>query len=298
MTQMSEAYKRAMAKSYANQKTTFAINHDRLGKVVEIPLGFQPLGIASRRLSDNQDEIAIAAYFEPAICLARIARGHIGLQFEVEWIRGIHYEDGATIRLFPDLAAGGANRAQTVNFGWNGCLLVSRNCESRFFIIFPSLHGTPEKWGSWNHGSFALPVSDGNIIHSALLVNPDAEQPTIITVESGTDLESWSLGRYERIMNRWQRLEGRRSLPPYVYGIGQNPRDFREESWLVTDYRFEGPPGVMRGTTLVLPGVYGNGICFLSDGSALVTRYGHGHPCAFNGVPGALIYIPSELLKP
>ncbi|MDO8505515.1 MAG: hypothetical protein Q7S48_02985 [bacterium] len=45
----------------------------------------------------------------------------------------------------------------------------------------------------------------------------------------------------------------------------------------------------------VVSGLWGTGICFLSDGSALVSRYGQFHSDPFNSMPGALIYVTASL---
>ena len=75
MSAMTEAYLAAMAKSYANQEGEVTIPADQLDRIVEITLGFQPLGISSRPSSDGVgDDVLVAAYFEPAICLAKVTR--------------------------------------------------------------------------------------------------------------------------------------------------------------------------------------------------------------------------------
>jgi len=65
----------------------------------------------------------------------------------------------------------------------------------------------------------------------------------------------------------------------------------------VADYRAH-LPGLFVGNRMVVSNVRGNGVVLLDGGKsgALVTRYGQGHPGPFNGVPGALIYIPASML--
>ena len=49
--------------------------------------------------------------------------------------------------------------------------------------------------------------------------------------------------------------------------------------------------------TMILPGVSGSSICALSNGGALVARYGQEVGGPFKGVPGSLLYIPPSLLS-
>lgn len=287
---MDEKYVPAMTISYANQKGGITIPADQLNGIVRIPLGFQPLGIAS---SNNQ--IAIAAYFEPAICLAKVNRDNRGLHFKVNWIRGVNH--GITsVRLFPDmLIFGEANRAQTVNFSLNGALWVSRNADREFFILLPPIDSeaspnTPE--GRWTlTDKLTLSAEFNEMVHSALL----SKDKLLTTAEANFPFKEWYLCRYNAINGE---LKERKNILPWMYGIGEKSDD--DGFYLISDFRHKQKLGSRRNgiylnTELVVPDVYGNGICFLNDGSALVSRYGQASPGAFNGEPGQLVYVPKDL---
>src|SRR3989344_663002 len=278
---MDAKYLSAQSLSYGQQEG--GLGGSLTGGILEIPLGLQPLGIRSR-LGGDSDEIAIAAYFEPAICLARVVVKDGKLIFQTSWIRSVRNgcED---VRMFPRiLEPAGANRAGTVNFAADGSLWVSRNAERVFFVMEPP----KERGGLWNLvEKISLPENGGmSAVHSALLI-PNA----LRTIEANVALNRWEMHKYS--------LDGRKVLEPklvtdladWTYGVA-----FMDTTvYTVTDFRSERPHGVYRNDSCIIPGVEGNGICFLSDGSALVTRYGQGHPGCFNGVPGALIYVPASL---
>src|SRR3989344_2116132 len=281
---MDAKYLSAQSLSYGQQQGELEVL--LTGGILEIPLGFQPLGISSRPADSSTDMIAIAAYFEPAVCLARVqTKGDtLTLSFTVSWIRSVRNgcED---VRMFPRiLEPAGASRAGTVNFAADGSLWVSRNAERVFFVMEPP----KERGGLWNLvEKISLPENGGmSAVHSALLI-PNA----LRTIESNVALNRWEMHKYS--------LDGRKVLEPklvtdladWTYGVA-----FMDTTvYTVTDFRSERPHGVYRNDSCIIPGVEGNGICFLSDGSALVTRYGQGHPGCFNGVPGALIYVPASL---
>lgn len=280
-----ERYWAAAAQSYIDQERGITIPVGVLSSIVEITFGgSQPLGIVSRPFGEG-DQIAIATYLEPAVCTADVKRDENGLRFQVDWIRGAQHGI-QRVRLFYDISLpSGANRAQTVNFGPQDTLWVSRNGESDFYVFSPPQGG--ERWILTDR--LTLPTS--MLVHSALLA-----QTTLFTVESPGSLKDWSLKEYRLEDRQFTQVRDPISIPDYMYGIGR--RQEEDTAWLVTDFRATAPHGVYRvrdgESELVVPGVEGSGIAFLSDGSALVTRYGQSHPGAFNGIPGALIYVPSN----
>lgn len=285
---MISAYQAAMAASYANQVGGLTVPTTLLHEHVEIPLGFQPLGISS----DEKDRIAIAAYFEPAVCLAEVTRDDQGLHLAVTWVRGAKHGI-QSVRLFPDISQpGGANRAQTVNFGQSGELLVSRNGGREFFVLTDD--GSDKRTLT---GLRTLPTGEiSRTVHSATL----DKDGTLRTVESAADLQGWAMHTYDSDGDGFRERGTSLPLPDWTYGIGVKAEDTRP--WLVTDFRAKDPHGIYRmddkgELELVVPDVWGTGICFLSDGSALVSRYGQGHSAPFNGVPGALIYVPASLFS-
>ncbi len=287
-TGMSSGYLAAMAASYANQEGGITIPADRLSEIVEIPLGFQPMGICAKPAGDG-DDIAIADYFGPAICRSYVKRDEKGLNFAVNWIRGAKHGI-ENVRLFPDVASpGGANRAQTVNFGPVGTLWVSRNAGREFFVLSPDV-----KCGWRLVEKVALPDSVRMVmVHSALL-----DFDRLYTIESSDDLSGWVRVVYRiTLMNDFAppfRVE-RESMREWFYGGVA----WKIGTFVVTDFRAALPHGIydVSGDSprLIVPGVWGTGICFLSDGSALVSRHGQSHSAAFNGLPGALIYVPARM---
>lgn len=290
MSTMTAAYLAAMAKSYANQEGGVTIPADQLDRIVEVQLGFQPLGI-SRRHAESDDDILVAAYFEPAVLSAKVARDEKGLHFAVNWIRGCNHGI-QSVRLFPDVSQpGGANRAQCVFYGPDGQnVWVNRNGERDFFV----LHPPNQQGGRWTLvGKVILPLPKPNehqMVHSATLT----EKGQIITTESVGDLSAWTMERYSFKQDGEIKWEGSSDIAPWCYGIAV--RDGKV--WTVTDYRAEQTShGIYRNNEQVVHGVCGNGIAFLSDGSALVTRYGQSYPGCFNGIPGALIYVPTAMLE-
>lgn len=185
MSTQEAAYLEASKQSYANQEGGVTIPAGRLNEIVEIPQGFQPLGICSRPM-ENGDQIAIAAYNQPAICLAQVRRDDQGLHFKISWIRGVKHGI-QRVRLFPDvLQPAGANRAQTVNFlrGW---VAVSRNSERDFFLLAPVVGG----WELVDKISFPM-RGEYRMIHSALFL-----EDYFLTVESPGSLKSWMLCKYK-----------------------------------------------------------------------------------------------------
>ena len=278
---MQEGYEKAMAKSFSNQLGEMLIPAYKLSHIIEITLGFQPLGIASQG-----NKIAIAAYYESAICLAEVNRDKEGLRFRVDWIRGVNHGI-QSVRLFPDIPQlSGVNRAQTVNFGPDGTLWVSRNGDREFFILS---RPTAESAGRWTlTKKFTLPGE--GMIHSALIEDGASR---LLTIESTMDLEEWGYCVYSMVSN--DKVVSIYSQP-YFYGLGIGRQG---SAMKITDYRAEMPHGIytVDGDNPVISDIWGNGICFLPDGSALVTKYGQAAPGPFNGDPGSLIYIPAKFFS-
>jgi len=280
-------HRKEMARSYRNQEGGITIPSEELDGIVKISLGFQPLGIASN-FSGGVDKIAMAAYFEPAICTAIVTRNEGGLHFKVDWIRGVQHGI-QSVRLFPDiLQSSGTNRLQTVNFGPDGTLWVTRYGEPDFFVLTP-----PEAEGRWTlTDKLTLPTPE--VVHSALL-----SQSTLFTVESSGGPGQWTLKTYRLEGGQFTKVFDPISISDSLFGVGRRRTD--DASWLVTDFQYSNTHGIYRVTEseaeLIVGEVDGMGITFLSDGSALVTRYGQSYPGAFNGIPGTLIYVPATLFN-
>jgi len=273
------AYKLAAARSYEGQETDFSSHFGTLP--VEIPLGFQPLGI-----SIMGSFIAVAAYFEPAVMLARIEVSCDDLHFsQITWIRGVKYQ-GEAVRMFPDLFAGGANRMQNAVFRTPDQLWLTRNGDRRIFIV--RRHDDD----AWHHSSaLLLPGSDEHpLLHSVLL----GEDPRhVTTTESDGRLEHWTLCSYS-LSGPKPGLMSHEPITPWRY-LGA--RHTNGTLYSVADVRAGDKRGIFANKRRVLD-VPGNGIALLDGGKsgALVTRYGQAYPGPFNGIPGSLIYVPPRWL--
>lgn len=274
---MTKQYLAAMALSYANQEHAYVVPAKRTNAIVEIPLGFQPLGASCAFISNKQAVVAISAYFEPAVCLVTIEFSPQGLNFDVSWVRGAEWQ-GQSVRLFPaDMEKpGDVFRASAICFGPEGNLWVAPN-GTREFVVLAAPQGQQKKWQVVNR----VAVPGEGMIHSAAL---DGE--LLHTVESGMDLSGWTARQYD--IADWKMVGILRELRPYTYGVECTVDD----RWYVTDFGSKADPGLYSGDELVVPGVHGTGLCFLPDGGALVARYGQTHPGPFNGIPGALVYVP------
>ncbi|PIR91997.1 hypothetical protein COU01_04185 [Candidatus Falkowbacteria bacterium CG10_big_fil_rev_8_21_14_0_10_44_15] len=292
---VEEAIWRAKAESYVNQESEFTIPTSKLDQIVTIPLGFQPAGISSQQLDDGSAQIAIADYFAPAVCLAKVKRDQAGLHFEVEWIRGVDYQ-GKRVRMFPDvLYPGMANRMQTVSFGPDGELWITRNEGREFFVLQPPA----KKVQGWTLKKIiSLPECKEGLgplfIQSAYFSSFTED---LIVIES--NYVDYSCAYWYQVEGgAIIRLRREETLPIFMYGISHPIRDtcFSEIFYyFITDYRCEARHGICRIDQMdvpIVPRICGTGIAFLSDDSALVTRYGQAYPGPFNGKPGALIYVP------
>lgn len=275
-TQEDSAYGIAAAKSYAGQQTEFSI---RVGKdPVEIPLGFQPLGI-----NVLGSLIAVAAYFEPAVMLAEVTVLEGVLRFHnVRWIRGTVH-DGSPVRMFPDVfQPGGANRMQTALICSPERLGLIRNGERRMFFIE---RGADSKWH--HNGTVFFPDSGYAFVHSAII-----EDGHLYTTESDGPLENWVTCSY--------RFNGSEIQRYFYYAITHyrylGARGANGQFYSIGDVRAK-CKGIFAGGQPISD-VPGNGIALLKNGEvgALVTRYGQAYPGPFNGIPGTLVYVPPRLL--
>lgn len=87
-------YLKAQAKSHAKRQTEFVIPREKLGQIVEIRLGFQPLGISC--MKGTPDRVLMTSYFDPCLIDMAITHEDDGLHFAVSWIGGrerIHEEE-------------------------------------------------------------------------------------------------------------------------------------------------------------------------------------------------------------
>jgi hypothetical protein len=284
----SHPYWRAAACSYANQQGGITVPPEELEDICWIPLGFQPLGISSQPTPVG-DTVAIAAYFEPAVCLCRVWRDELGLHFDTNWIRGVI--NGVTrVRMFPDMSMPSmANRMQTAVLVGDE-IWISRNCERTFYVITPGMQ-INAPW--MTKKCFTLPGS--GLVHSAW-IDPDCYSQmekgpiTLHTMESGPDCKNWTMWSYDI----WEGGDIKShnftsEYPEWTYGL---PGDWGLQS------QKGSTPGLQHRTNARVPiDAPGCGCCILSDGAFLVSHHGQHGTGPFNGNPGYLIYVPSHLLS-
>ncbi len=281
-----EAYFLAASKSFAGQTRQLTIPQEELEDDIFVqPMGCQPLGIASKPLGDGRDLVAITDYYAPAVHLATVERVSAGLRFLFTSIRGVLYE-GKSVRMFPNVPEPSmANRLYTVNFGLDDTLWISRG-DREFFVLAPPEEGQ-QKWRLT--GRVSLPEGKGKqhySMESALLLR----RSELVTIESAPNLKYWLMVIYSGADFQ---SYSESPVDPWTYGIGDSNAG---ELWTVKDYR-AAATGLYRGDDLVCVIEGGNGVCFLSDGTALVTCYGAEYPLVPGGKPGQLIIVPPGLLK-
>lgn len=291
-----EAYAKANSLSFGGELLPLKIlAAEKLIRPIIFPLGSQPLGVCTSESFSAGNQLAFVGYFEPVIYFGHVEGENI---FEMEAIRFVSYK-GKSRRLFPpNTTPAGANRAQTVNYGPDGTMIVSANASRTFFVIRPKVND-----GWFYLRRFNLPCypngQDQQFVHSAFI---DPESGKIIVTTSGGNLrDPWEIATYE-LGHDWKPkyISHYKSSMSDLYGIGFRGDD--EAPWFITDSRSNGSHGIYRGDRLVMPGITGNGVAFLKDGSALVTRYGpelrHQGDLRqpFGGNPGALIYIHHSLI--
>ncbi len=270
----------------------YVIPPEALSGVVDIPLGFQPLGVASRLCVDGTTELAIADYFMPAVQRFRVWRDGQGLHFGKLPLLDFVTYGLERVRLFPGLAVGtGASRAQTVNFDGQS-IVVSPNYSKQLFRF--DLVDT-DVWALT--GVDELPVSTRPSLHAALL-----DEGTLRTIEGDAAASSLFLCAYKRT-NGWFEVVSKQALVgDFIYGIGVRANG---TLLLVTDRRSSFQKGLLVPPSLdgescrviAVPGFdgTGNGVTVLSDGAVIVTQYNYVR--GLFGAPGKLVYIPAHLLK-
>ncbi len=289
-TAMTQGYMGNMAVSLSGQtgEITFPLDYNKIQTTL---IEFQPSGITS----EEPKGVVVGDYFFPAILLLSLKEKTPQLLcFAKEWIRTANF-DGHSVRLFPDIAQpSGANRLQSVN--WCGeRLVISRNAERSLFVLVPTLLGK-DNWAIAERTS--LPEVQGydlGMLHSVLFGND-----SLMTIESTIDLSKWYLVNYELGGGEICVSGEPKSLPPWMYGVGKKPGD-EDGLWFVTAatsnqkkasgiYRWKGSGAFPNKP--VVSDICGNGICFLEDGSALVSKYGYNV-----SESGSVTYIPSSLFE-
>ncbi|MBI2989698.1 MAG: hypothetical protein HYY51_00725 [Candidatus Magasanikbacteria bacterium] len=299
MNQSAE-YAAAMARSYLVTEGPIIIGRGALKSTVILERGWQPHGITIRRtLAGEADVLLMASYFHPSILRLLISRSENGdLLLDPEWIRGAYF-GGKRLRVFPGKPSfSDMPRAQTA-VHVEGGFLASRNGERLFWRF----HKNAE--GSWAldtvvEKAFRLPGNRRTAVYSAL-----ATPGYFYTVEANRALTErfWLLRCYEHLEGSRFRCVAEHRIPEFVYGVAMRPGD-STGLWLITDYRCSGwthgvwrvELGVPGSERLMADGYWGTGIGFLSDKTLVLARYGESHPDPLGGIPGALVFVPANMV--
>lgn len=221
MSILTERYVQAMQVSYPDQNDELIVPFDRLNDIVEIPLGFQPLGITNQPTGPGSpDKVIIADYFMPAFMLAEIWRNEHGLHFKTRRVNSVEVLPGITTRLFlgtPEFSD--KDRGQTVIWASDNHLWMSRNGDRSFFVFMPAA-GKDDKWKLIS--KFILPGhphKDDLMIDSAAILK--AKNKFYLHVVESEDTHGyWYNSCYEsRDAKSWKWQNGRESVP-WLYGVG------------------------------------------------------------------------------
>lgn len=266
-------------------------------KPTVIQIGIQPFGITSSPFGNVGDVVAIANYLAPAQHIGKVtvSNGMLTREFKrvagamngISWCRGG----------FPEMdTVAKANRCWTAVLGspTNGELLVGRG-DPEFFRLIPQ--GEEERHWSVTE-RIVLPRPYGSypfmFVASATLLN----NSRFLTVEHDGEYTceavEWEIGgdKCKRVITH--------PLGKFRYGIAvAQLEDGREKLVTITSHHATDPVGIYMGDACIVPEVFGDGICPLVGGGALVTRRGMESPVGDSlEVPGALIYIPPALFPP
>lgn len=264
-------------------------------RMTVIPLGFQPGSIGWVDGRGGNETIVVTDYFGLAVCLATVGRQDHRLTFSTGWVDSAIC-DGREVRLFHDVdPVKGVNRLDAAHFASTG-IFVGRNAERRFFhLAFPKKIG-----GSlWEFDGADIVLPDEHI--GKCLLSSRIDDGVVTTLESAGNGRNLEIAHYSYHHNTgkcelvdFRMIRGADNL----YGLASRKGDHRGDTWFVTGGQSSMPLGIYRfregGLTRVVPDVYGRGLVFLKDGSALVARYGQTAKGAFKGEPGALVHVPSQ----
>lgn len=302
---MQGSYERSQALSYRPGEP-LVIPPDKLEGVFQFQFGgSQPFGCTARSVGQGKDEVFVSTYFEPSIMrlvFTRTADG--GLVIAVTPIRGVdHGVD--SVRIFPGFPGGPfgrENRGREVSVTPESDLWVCRSDRQLFLLKRPETEDG--RWRMVRQVSLPDPWNNERWVHSMRVDEGTEETGVIDTIEGVAHAAELTRRRYTLNQATGVALEnfgGELPATDWVYGWGTGRSG--NDMWFVTDARCtRAHHGIYRGTTLVCkdPGdasLTGTGICFLGDGTGIVSQYGQGFPGPFNGREGRITIIPAHLLQ-
>lgn len=259
-------------------------------------LWFDPLGISSiTNMGEGNDIVLLTDYSMPGFGIAQVIKEPGQLRLGINWVRTVkNITSGTDVRLFPNLSLwAGKNVIQTANMGPDKNIWISRNGGRRFYLI--SNHD--DKF----YLTKCLTVSE--LMEKELLINSAVftinEAMKIIVSDQG--FKKWhraevEVHSYSEFFQGELKLQGKiQPVTPWNYGL-----DVTHDGkvWTITDHRIKTVAklkkeyGIYLDGKMICPDVYGNGLCFLSDGSMLISCYG---PASYEA--SVIKRIPASLLK-
>ncbi len=236
-------------------------------------LGFQPFGVVSCSLEDGRDLLVVSAYYESAVCLAKVRVIGEYLDFDVEWVRGAKN----TVRLFPNLdPVVGGNRCYVAYIDNDGNIVVGRG-ERKLYVLERSAEG-------WEYNGKMIQLPDHDSGEYFYVVYANEVEPGVIETNEHDARARWQMRRYGlRKTGLWEVITDI-DLPQFCHRCAP-----REDILSVFDRRVISRSGIS-GKTFE---VSGTGVAPLSSGGHVVVDYGQYEPSSpFNGAPGSLTYIP------
>lgn len=235
-----------------------------------IMLGFQPFGVTSCPLDDGRDLLVISAYYESAVCLAKV-RVSEHLEFEVEWVRGAKN----TVRLFPDLdPIVGGNRCYVAYINGGGNLVVGRG-ERKLYVL------ERDGDGKWEYNGKLIQLPDHESGDHFYVVYANEISPDVIeTNEHDGQNQRWQRRRYLlKTSSFWEKST---SIDVSWFCHQCAPRG---EILTVLDHRM-----LMRSESFF---DIGTGVAPLSNGGGyVIVDYGQYDLSTPFGAPGSLTYVP------
>ncbi len=285
MSMTSKQYWGFAERSFRDASTDLVLPIDH--GIVGMPVGAQFTGVSA-----VGPILALAAYNQPAVCLATWTISGGLLTLREEKVSGVIYTRrvrGELVpkrrRMFRDFPyPADANRMSAAVMRSDRELGLIRGTERAIHWI--------EKGddGLWHFKKRdVLPASGYELIHSAVLLDTDH----LWTIEGRRGFAEAALCKYHRNM-----CTETTSMEPHMFGIAVRKSD--NAVLTVTDHPFRGDRGIYVNGVLKVPGVIGHGVALLDDGAAgaIVVYYGESNPAPFYGTPGAIIYVPPDLLAP
>ncbi|MBI1974959.1 MAG: hypothetical protein HYS57_01205 [Parcubacteria group bacterium] len=288
----AQAYARVDSYSFTLQakQLSFSVKPDVPTTAI---FGVQPNGITSCRFEEDEDSdvVAIANYNAPAQHVGKVTVAGGVLTRQLARIsgamNGLTFERGGFLGM-DEIAK--ANRCWTAILAPEGKHWVGRG-DPEFFVLSPPAN-EGEKWRvvekiTLSHKEIGKPyrfVASGALLSDGrlLTVEHDSDYNCEFVISTITGSEAVE--------------QSRRALGQFRYGIALANVDGEEQPVTVTAYHSPEPAGVYVGKTRAVTDIFGDSICPLSNGGALVSRRGMESPEADSlEAPGALIYIPPSL---